>query len=395
MNYSYEEICHLSLPCYVLDEMALESSVTEIQTSLQKWWRNSILSYSVKTNNWPSILKRLERLGVWAEVVSEHEYHLATDCNFALEKRVCNGPAKTSSWIKQVLSDGGLLHLDARSEIETLAEVVNGKKASFGIRVNATEPDFPSEPLSGAQESRFGLSVRDGDLTWLKSFLKANSNLHLTSLHLHCNTKKRSLDGYLWLARFFARLVKTYQLLDVSTFDIGGSFGHDFDTKGAGARWPSWDTYFNGIANVLYDEGYSPKTLRLVIEPGSALISACVDYFSQIVYSRTFNTKKVLQTNGSRLHVDPHLARKNFTGACQILTSCASPNAENIAYIAGATCLEKDRLLLDECLPTEGILHVKKCGAYSYALSPCAFIHPPPSIYLLSKTGKITEVNHD
>lgn len=389
------QLMSLRTPYFLFDETRLEASVGAIKSALNRFWPNHIISYSVKTNNWNCILTRLLKLGVWAETVSVGEYNQARACGFAGDRIICNGVAKSREWIMQAIEDGALLHLDGLDEVRDLVDVMKGRPVAFGVRVNATEADFQSEPLSGPLGSRFGLSYRDGDLHELRLILDANPNLKLVSLHLHCNTKGRVASGYVWLTGFFARLVREFRFTDIRTFDVGGSFGHDFDNPASG-RWPDWPEYFAAIAQVLTNEGFDCSTLRLAIEPGSALISASADYFMQIVGERLFNGKRVLQTNGSRVHVDPHLARASFAGSITPVSLNNQPvdtDAEAV-YLAGATCLEKDRMDVNGAAARArkgDILKVSKAAAYSYAMSPCSFINPPPKVYVKLKSGEIVD----
>ncbi len=203
------------------------------------------------------------------------------------------------------------------------------------------------------------------------------------------------MQGYSWLAQFFARLVKTRGYKAVTTLDIGGSFGHDFNCPNENERrWPSWDEYFRGIAEALKAEGFSPDTLRLVIEPGTALIAGCADYYTRVIGKRVFNGERVLQIDGSRLHVDPHLTRESFRGAISLVNrggSTEAQSSEPIAYLSGATCHEKDRLLLEGSLAHAhrgDLVKICKAGAYSYGLAPFLFIHGAPAVVLKQADGR-------
>lgn len=368
-------------PCFVLDESKVRSSVANIRSALAHYWSNSILAFSVKTNCWFALQRILVSEDVWAEVVSDFEYDLALKCGYPKNHLICNGASKSINYIRRSVQDGAILHLESISEVEELFAQVSDLPVSFGVRVNATEPDFEAEPLCGSLSSRFGLSLRDGDLDRLVAILAKHPRAKLVSLHLHCNTKDRGIKGFVWLAGFFARLVKRHSLNDVETFDIGGSFGHDFDHPEEGeGRWPSWNEYLASISDVLRNEGFSPERLRLVIEPGSGLISGCADYYTRVVGERVFNGVRILQIDGSRIHIDPHFARTGFNVVC------------NVPYIAGSTCLEKDRIACDSSnveARVGDVIRFSKTGAYTYGMSPIAFIHRAPAVLLLDASGSL------
>lgn len=387
-------------PCFIMDEQAVDNSVRIIRAALDRHWPGAILSYSVKTNSWPFLLRRLRMLGVWAEVVSPDEYRLASACGFPKSARICNGPAKPIAWMREVLQEGGMLHLDSVAELCQLRETLKDAPARIGLRINATEPDFAGEPLSGPCGSRFGISVRDGEMDETMQILRGTPHLRVTSLHLHCNTRTRSSAGFRWLARWFAALVRDFGLADVDTLDIGGSFGHDFDIPALDdGRWPSWDSYIREIAEELKSAGFAPNRLRLAIEPGSALISGCADYLTRIVGRRRLNGADILQCDGSRIHIDPHFTRNSFEGGLEIIHTAVNHDADNgkaPLCFTGSTCLEKDRIQTPQSLASASvspgdILCIRKCGAYSYGLSPCLFIHTPPKVYIRHSDGNLKE----
>lgn len=380
-------------PFFVLDKAKVVESVASIRQALEMHWPNSILSFSIKTNSWPALQRILIEEGVWAEVVSEFEFDLTTHCGFRSQNMICNGASKTDRYILNAIDGGSILHLDSINEVNRMLILVDRSKINFGIRINATEPDFDADPLCGPMGSRFGLSMRDGDLDRLDEILAANPQLTLTSLHLHCNTKSRGVKGFEWLARFFVRIVREHNYRNVTTLDIGGSFGHDFDSpddhKG---RWPSWNEYLKAIANTLQAEGFTPDALRLVIEPGSALISGCSDYYTRVVGDRIYNGQRVLQIDGSRLHVDPHLTRSSFAGAVSVVSNEVKAHVayRGVAYLSGATCLEKDRMIVDNELANAAIgdvLKISKTGGYSFGLSPLLFITGAPEVLLCAGGG--------
>ena len=380
-------------PFFLFDELRILDSVASIRDALSRHWANSVLSYSVKTNSLPCVLKVLADSGVWAEVVSEDEYNLALSCGFRKGDFVCNGPAKSQRFIDCAIASGAVLHLDGMSEVQDFFSRVGNRAVNLGVRVTATEQDFSGEALSGKDSSRFGLSIRDGDFEELCKLLDQHKNVTLTSLHLHCNTKSRSKIGFSWLAKFFARIVRKYRLDTVNTFDIGGSFGHDFDFGAKRERrWPSWDEYFEEIANVLSSEGFSSDELRLIIEPGSALISNAADYYATIVGKRIYDGIIMMQMDGSRIHIDPHFARQLFQDVILVQGEDDGTEGEWTNVLCGSTCLEKDRVFLGEkglkCMVGKRLMFAKT-GAYTIGLSPCFFINSIPDVWMRSADGFI------
>ena len=79
-------------PAFVVDEPLLALFAGRFEAALERHWPNSILSYSFKTNALPWLISHLRNRGVWAEVVSDHEYELALALGYPPERIVYNGP---------------------------------------------------------------------------------------------------------------------------------------------------------------------------------------------------------------------------------------------------------------------------------------------------------------
>ena len=58
-------------PYYVIDKKSLDDNFEKLERALKKHWSNFIIGYSYKTNALPWIIRHFDRLGCYAEVVSE------------------------------------------------------------------------------------------------------------------------------------------------------------------------------------------------------------------------------------------------------------------------------------------------------------------------------------
>ena len=65
----------LKTPYYVIDQKELDDNFRKLKNALDNHWSNSIIGYSYKTNALPWVIRHFDRLGCFAEVVSEEEYN--------------------------------------------------------------------------------------------------------------------------------------------------------------------------------------------------------------------------------------------------------------------------------------------------------------------------------
>lgn len=135
---------------------------------------------------------------------------------------------------------------------------------------------------------------------------------------------------------------------------------------------------------VFYDvlRGYGMENVRVIVEPGNALVASCFSFVSEVIDVKRVEDKLwFVTTDGSRNDIDPFFRKTRYLS--EIVSSRGNaPVLEQV--ISGCTCLEYDRLfsLRDYPLLSVGdriIYH--NVGAYTMTLSPM-FIRYWPAVYL-------------
>ena len=86
---------NMQTPYFLLDEEDFVKNTTSFQNALKKYFKKSIIGFSVKTNSFPYLLKIAREQGCYAEVVSYTEYELALLCGFPKNRIIYNGPMKS------------------------------------------------------------------------------------------------------------------------------------------------------------------------------------------------------------------------------------------------------------------------------------------------------------
>ena len=66
----------MQTPYYVLHKELLDEGIEKLKAAISKFWPNSLIGYSFKTNSLPWIIQYMKEQGCYAEVVSEDEYEL-------------------------------------------------------------------------------------------------------------------------------------------------------------------------------------------------------------------------------------------------------------------------------------------------------------------------------
>lgn len=391
MQYlSYKEAKDFPTPFFLFDENHLECQVCQIKWAFEKYWNNGLIAYSVKTNSLPYLAKKLCKLKVAAEVVSEDEFDFVNKVGYGGDI-VCNGPIKHQSWIEKILFQGCYLNIDSKLELDFVGKYARlhpEKYIKVGLRVNIDIEDiFPNASTAGLNGSRFGFSYETGEFQKALRRLNSICNVKIVGLHMHISTNLRSLQVYQYIIKKFDKIVRLYNLAEIEYLDVGGGFYGEVPGK------PQWENYISAMSNALISMGYGPERLKLIIEPGVSLLSGCFSYYATVVDVKDTARSHFVVIDGSRIHIDPlmHKTKENYFYT--INKEKDMPISDKHQILVGYTCLEYDTFfkLEYECeLNIGDIVRFDKVGAYTLTLSPL-FISWFPTVYSINE-GKVSIV---
>jgi len=371
----------LQTPCYTLNPTKFKENFDAITSAYEKVGGvTPLIGYSVKTNNHPLVLKMALENGTYAEVVSQTEYELALTNGFSGDHIIVNGPQKTEKLIKDSVDNESILNLDNFEDIKILGNFLQngggtGKTLRIGIRVN-----FNIEKYCGAEmkteESRFGISSENGDLQ--KAIAELYSlGIHHFGLHYNFSSKTRGLHIYEAIAKETVELVIKYDLADDLLYvDIGGGFFGGQVIPGK----PTMEDYANAVLPTL-SKVLDMNKVKLIIEPGSSVISTAVDYLTKVLNVRDIREVKIVTTDGSDLDMNP--LRFDREPKRIDFDRDNDREIEGKQVIAGATCMENDIIFTEEnkaAYQKGDYIFCRYIGGYSISFNN-RFINNPPAVY--------------
>lgn len=359
-------------PYYVIDQKSLDDNFEKLERALKKHWSNFIIGYSYKTNALPWIIRHFDRLGCYAEVVSEEEYRLAKLVGVKKGNLIYNGPIKTKETFLEAIRDGCIVNIDSEREIDWLDELPR-KNRVIGIRVNFDiERMCPGQSQCPEEGGRFGFCYENGEFSRAVTMLQ-EKGARVSGLHLHTSSKSRGLDIYRAIAMVACDIQKEFRL-DLDYVDVGGGFFGGLPTK------PQFDEYMALMADILNTQFDKGRT-SLIIEPGMAVIGAPVRYVTTVIDVKDTQYNRFVVTDGSRTSIDPLMSKSSYFHSYE---RSADSSIVPKQIICGYTCMEHDRLFeaIDEpaLLPGDRIIY-DKVGAYTMCLTPL-FIKYFPDVYV-------------
>ncbi len=375
----------MKTPYYLIHKEMLDEGMEKLKLAAAKYWPNTVIGYSFKTNSLPWVLGYMKKHGCYAEVVSEDEYGLAEYMGY--ENIIYNGPVKGRDSFERACRKGQIVNIDADREIRWLRKLCGsqpGRPVRIGIRVNFDlEGMCPGEASGGEEGGRFGFNYENGSFKKSMESLQEIPEVQIVGIHLHCSSKTRSLKIYEAIARTACRIKRELQT-EFAYIDVGGGYFGGLPDR------PQYEDYLRVMTEILR-EAYDPDRTALILEPGTSLICPPVEYATSVTDVKETSRNYFVTTDGSRIHVDPLMTKKSYFYHIEPVNRTENEEMLKKQVICGFTCMENDRLfeLRDAPALREGDRIVyEKVGAYTMCLSPL-FIGYFPAVYVEDQ-GEIT-----
>lgn len=364
----------LQTPCFIFDEYGFAKNINNFKKVLLKYFNNSIIAYSFKTNSLPRLLYLVKELGCFAEVVSDDEYQLAEKIGFSQNHIIFNGPVKGKKMFQHALKGGSLINIDSKRELDWLLE--QKTPVNIGIRVNFDlESILPGQTSTGNKGGRFGFCYENGELHTAINRLKCDRNIHITRLHMHVSNASKSVEIYEYLAKMACKIIED-ESLDISCIDFGGGY------FGGGDNGEYYESYISKIYEVL--KVNNNEMISVIVEPGASVVATAFSYLSTVIDKKETTYGKFIVTDGTRLHIDPFMVKSNYN---YVLL----PRRKGKSYmqvICGYTCMEKDRIMeiTDVLMEIGDRIEYKIVGSYSMCFN-ALFISYLPNVYSKTSSG--------
>jgi diaminopimelate decarboxylase len=308
--------------------------------------------------------------GLWCDVASGGELHLALNAGFPAERIVLHGNAKSAAELTSALGRGvGLIVIDNFDEIDRLRRLLesSGARAAGGrgdvqrvlIRVTPDVRGETHEKIStGQADSKFGFSIaRAGEAI---ARVQAVPGLALEGLHAHIGSQLLALDPF---RREVAELAK---LGEFPVWDLGGGLGVRYTAEQQSP--PSIESYVSTLLAAASEHGMGAAGKRLLIEPGRSLsANACVTLYT--VESVKQNVSRWVAVDGG---MSDNLRPMLYGAVYEAQVADRFGGGQTRCEIAGKHCESGDVIvreaLLDDPRPGDVIV-TPATGAYGYAMA--------------------------
>ena len=356
---------------YILESKQFEQNFLELKDEFSKIYPNFNIAYSYKTNYTPKLCKIVNKLGGFAEVVSDMEMEIALRIGVEPKNIIWNGPVKNAKKVEELLLLGGTVNIDSAYEIDLIKQIAEkypDKKLNIGIRCNFEVND--------GVVSRFGFDIESQDFKRAIALFSDYKNLYLIGLQCHFAT--RALKTWKPRAEGMLKLIDDLGIVPEHIDLGGGLFGKMADSLKAqfDSEIPTYHQYANEVAPLFakHFENARNKPM-LLIEPGSALVGDCMRFAAKVVNIKEVRGKAIATLLGSIYNINPTLNTKN--PPIEVVSMGESQKEYNDLDFGGFTCIESDYLYrhFNGNLAKGDMVIFGNVGSYSVVLKP-PFILP-------------------
>jgi diaminopimelate decarboxylase len=394
-----ELVAQYGTPLYVYDSSVLEKQLSLLRTTLPAKFA---ISYSIKANPNPAILKFFIAKGCGLEIASGGEFQRAIQAGCPPEKIIFAGPGKKVTELKLVLQEKvGEIHVESMVEIERISQIAQdlGQPAPVAVRVNPSSEAQGGAMRMGGKSAPFGIDEEILDQA-LERILQ-DANLQFRGIHLFVGTQildyQILLNQYRQGIAIAKKVAHQWQQL-IHTLDFGGGLGIPYFPKDSDIEMDKLQQGLSELMREIHHESLLAHT-QFLVEPGRFLVGEGGIYIAQINDIKVSRGKKFAITDGGLHH---HLAasgnfgqviKRNYPVA--LLNKLDNEPSETIEVV-GPLCTPLDVLARSIALPQADIgdlVGVFQSGAYARSASPLEFLsHPQPSEIWI-ESGKAILIN--
>ncbi len=353
-------------PAYVVAEDDLRSRARAcLQAGREAWGEGFEVVFASKAFPCTAVLSLLASEGLWCDVASGGELHLALAAGFEPQRIVMHGNAKSRAELEAALAAGlALIALDNFDELERVEQLLDGAQQGAGagrqrvlVRVTPDVRGDTHEKIStGQADSKFGFAMAQAGEAFAR--VERTAGLELAGVHAHIGSQLLSLEP------FRAEVAELAGLGSFDVWDLGGGLGVRYTH--AQPAPPSIEEYLGALTGAARAAGIEESS-TLLVEPGRAL-SANAGVTLYTVQSVKRNVSRWVAVDGG---MSDNL-RPMLYGAAYEAHVADRFDGDMECEVVGKHCESGDVIvsgaLLDDPRPGDVVV-TPATGAYGYAMA--------------------------
>lgn len=379
-------------PLYVMDEKRIRDNCRCYLEALKDVYPDSDIAYAGKALLNTALSLIIEEEGLSLDVVSGGELFTALKAGFPPERIYFHGNNKSREELIYALHNKvGQIMVDSLMELDTLNQVAKETRVCPRVLLRLTpgvETPTHSYIQTGQEDSKFGLSIRDGAALQAVRQAFSSPYLQLIGFHSHLGSQIFSLKPFLTAAKVMGEFMVEARKetgFTAQTLNLGGGFGLRYQQEDDPLSTQEMIREIGRYVKDLFS-GLDYPLPKLMVEPGRAIVGdAGITLYTIGNIKDRPGIRKYVAIDGGMTD-NPRVALYQATYKAAIANKIRETETEKVT-IAGRCCESGDTLIRDLALPRPepgDILVVFATGAYNYSMASNYNRLPRPAMVLVS-----------
>ena len=297
--------------------------------------------------------------------------------------------------IKSVKNNIGLITVDSFFELDLLNKICKklNKKQDVTLRLSpSVDPHTHELTSTGILDTKFGFSIETGAAKDAISKAVSKEFLNLKGIHFHLGSPIFELNPYKEAIDYVFKFVKDNypDYKNIEIFNVGGGFAVPYSINDPIVKI---EDYASIICKTIKEniKKYSVKNVKLVIEPGRAIVARSgVAIYTIGGIKEIPNLRKYVSVDGGMAdNIRPALYGSKYS---LYSVNKANLTHDEIVTIAGKYCETGDKLTenvpLADPQPND-LIAIPVSGAYNFSMSSNYNVSLRPAILLIKSDGNI------
>lgn len=364
-------------PLYVMDEYAVKRRCREFVSAMNDWFADGRVAYACKAFCCKEICRIANCEGLYLDIVSSGELHTALAADFPPNRMILHGYNKPADMLGDALKYGvGRIVVDSFEELQLLGQLAEVKQTKTDVLLRIT-PGVHSHThkaiMTGAEDSKFGLSLLNGDALRAVNAALDNPNINLHGLHCHIGSQIQDITPFEIAAQRMADFLLEIYLVSgamLPELNLGGGYAIPYCE---GDTIPEPEEYIRHMSDALSlrCNKNGLEIPAVTIEPGRSIIGPCgITLYQAGCIKKMANGRIYVAVDGGMTD-NPRYALYRARYTAEVANRMNEPK-DQVVTLSGRCCESGD--LLGEAIPLQqvaagDIIAVLCTGAYNFSMA--------------------------
>ncbi len=370
-------------PSYIYSEQILRRNVEVLKEQFMD--RGFMISYAMKANSNPAILKLFKNHGLGVDIVSAGEFKMVKHLGYKGSEINFAGVGKTVAELDLALEfDIDHFNVESRFELELLEERarLSGKQAAVLLRLNPDiDPNTHPHISTGLKQNKFGMSPEK-----VRHFLNHAAlypHIKFDGIHCHIGSQITQPQPFYDLIDYLSKFTASLRAdgVEFSHLDLGGGFGVNYENpfEDILETTPFLESIADRVLEKLSD-------YQLHIQPGRILVANAGILLTRVLGKKENGGHHFVIIDGATTD----LVRPAMYDAYHAVYSHLEDRPTTMGDVVGPVCESSDALARNRIIPEfqkDDLMIIGSAGAYGSTMGSTYNMRPLSPEIMVGSSG--------